>query len=100
MAVDPPRRPGREITGPTGGARPPASFSLRPAGGSEIGPVQRGGAPARVAAAGLPRRVFERLKTAISDADIDAQIDRMLRFITMGLIDRTAPRGSYLNLLT
>jgi hypothetical protein len=40
-----------------------------------------------------------RIKTAISEADIEAQINRMLKLLSAGLIDRTAPRGSYLNFL-
>ncbi len=98
MAVNPPRRPGRELTGPTGGGRPGGSFSLKPVGGA-VARIERGQGPAPVAAPSLPRRVLERLKTAISDAEIEAQIDRMLRLITLGIIDRSAARGSYLNLL-
>ena len=100
MAVNPPRRPGRDLTGPTGSPRSaPGGFSLKPVGGGAVSPVERGKAPERVQTVSKPRQMLERLKTAISDADIDAQIDRMLRFITLGLIDRGAPRGSYLNLL-
>jgi hypothetical protein len=72
---------------------------LQPIGAAPVARVERGRAPERIQPPSLPQRVLERLKTAITDADIDAQIDRMLRFITLGLIDRSAPRGSYLNLL-
>jgi hypothetical protein len=103
LAVNPPRRPGRSLTGPTGsagsGGIQPVGFTLKPVGATPIARVERGKAPERVERASLPKRVLERLKTAVTDADIDAQIDRMLRFITMGLIDRGAPRGSYLNLI-
>ena len=102
MAVNPPRRPGKDLAGPAGsgsGRNQPGGFSLKPVGRSAVDRVERGQAPALVKPASLPQQVLERLRTAISDADIDAQIDRVLRFITLGLIDRSAPRGSYLNLL-
>jgi hypothetical protein len=99
LAVNPPRRPGKDLTGPVGPARNQPGFSLKPVAGAAVARVQPGAAPVPVARPSLPQRVMERLKTAVHDADIDAQIDRMLRFITLGLIDRSAPRGSYINFL-
>jgi len=40
-----------------------------------------------------------RLKTAISDADIERQIRRLMTLIANDNIDPDAPPGSYLNLL-
>src|SRR5258708_16380071 len=77
LAVNPPRRPGRELTGPTGGGRPGGSFSLKPVGGA-VARIERGQGPAPVAAPSLPRRVLERLKTPISDAQIQAPIPPIL----------------------
>lgn len=44
--------------------------------------------------------LVQRLRTAVSDDEIDGQIMRMFKMIAQGLINLAAPRGSYLNILT
>jgi hypothetical protein len=45
-----------------------------------------------------PRPGF-RLRTAMTEADIDAQIDRLMKLIANDNIDPNAPSGSYLNFM-
>jgi len=59
------------------------------------------GRAARPEEAGQQRpSLVRRLKTAITDDEIDGQIMRMFKMIAQGLINLAAPRGSYLNILT
>jgi hypothetical protein len=44
--------------------------------------------------------LVQRLRTAVSDDEIDGQIMRMFKMLAQGLINLAAPRGSYLNILT
>ncbi|MBM3545586.1 MAG: hypothetical protein FJX54_01430 [Alphaproteobacteria bacterium] len=44
--------------------------------------------------------LISRLKTAVTDDEIDGQIMRMFKLLAQGLINLAAPRGSYLNILT
>jgi hypothetical protein len=46
------------------------------------------------------RSLGQRLRTAITDEEIDNQILRMFQMIVRGLINLASPRGSYLNILT
>lgn len=58
----------------------------------------------RAAATDQPQQqrpgLVQRLRTAVSDDEIDGQIMRMFKMIAQGLINLAAPRGSYLNILT
>lgn len=62
--------------------------------------VGRGEAPAAPRALGGPvRRRLARLRVAVTDSEIMAQIDNLMRLLARGEIDRDAPRGTYLNIL-
>jgi hypothetical protein len=66
-------------------------------------PVERSeaGRASRAEESGQKRpSLVHRLKTAITDEEIDGQIMRMFKMIAQGLINLAAPRGSYLNILT
>lgn len=74
-------------------------------------PAQRGLPPAIIRAkAGVATRsgeppperpgLAQRLRTAVTDDEIDGQIMRMFKMLARGLIDMAAPRGSYLNILS
>ncbi len=89
MAVNP--------TPPRVGSPPQRRLLPPPAGRAE---------PGRAAAtdAAQPQQqrpgLVQRLRTAVSDDEIDGQIMRMFKMIAQGLINLAAPRGSYLNILT
>ena len=72
-------------------------------------PQRRLPAPAGTAQAGRATKsdggaekkgLIQRLRTAVSDDEIDGQVMRMFKMIAQGLINLAAPRGSYLNILT
>lgn len=74
--------PQRKLLAPPPG-RAEAGTAARP----ESAPQQRPG-------------LVQRLRTAVTDDEIDGQIMRMFKMIAQGLINLAAPRGSYLNILT
>ena len=87
MAVTP--TPPRD---PRIGARPQQKLLPPPVGRAEPGRAQKSDAQRK----GLGQR----LRTAITDDEIDNQILRMFQMIARGLINLASPRGSYLNILT
>ena len=90
MAVNP--TPPRE---PRIGASPQRKLLPPPVGRAEAGRAERpeGAAQQRPGPA-------QRIKTAVTDDEIDGQIMRMFKMIARGLINLAAPRGSYLNILS
>ena len=90
MAVNP--TPPRD---PRIGSPPQRKLLSPPVGRSEAGRAER---PEGVAQ--QRPGLVQRIKTAVSDDEIDGQIMRMFKMIARGLINLAAPRGSYLNILT
>lgn len=76
-------------------ARRPTGTGPGPAKASPAGAVEPA-LPQTTAA--VPAR-GRRLRTAISEVDIERQIRRLLGLLASGDVDRKAPPGSYLNLL-
>lgn len=57
-------------------------------------------APAGPRAIGGPvRRRLARLQAAVTDSEIMAQIENLMRLLARGELDGDAPRGTYLNIL-
>jgi hypothetical protein len=88
MAVNP--TPPRD---PRIGSSPQRKLLPPPVSRSEAGTPPAQGAQQRPG-------LVQRLRTAVSDDEIDGQIMRMFKMIAQGLINLAAPRGSYLNILT
>jgi hypothetical protein len=65
-----------------------------------IGSAQAGRAAKSDGGSGEKKGLIQRLRTAVSDDEIDGQVMRMFKMIAQGLINLAAPRGSYLNILT
>jgi hypothetical protein len=87
MAVNP--TPPRD---PRIGARPQQKLLPPPVGRAEAGRAGKSDAERK--------GIVHRLRTAVTDDEIDNQILRMFQLIARGLINLTSPRGSYLNILT
>lgn len=78
------------------GSAPQRRLPPPPAGRTEAGRAAATDTPQPQQRPGL----VQRLRTAVSDDEIDGQIMRMFKMIAQGLINLAAPRGSYLNILT
>ncbi|MBT6138443.1 MAG: hypothetical protein HOH65_13305 [Rhodospirillaceae bacterium] len=85
----------RNITGP-GTSRVPARQAPRPA--SRQVPVAETEVRRAAVQSSLPSPGF-RLRTAVTDGEIDTQIARLMQLIANDNIDPDAPPGSYLNFL-
>jgi hypothetical protein len=87
MAVNP--TPPRD---PRIGARPQQKLLPSPVGRAQAGRADK--------TEGERKSLGQRLRTAITDDEIDNQILRMFQLIARGLINLASPRGSYLNILS